>query len=163
DEHIGGHHADVRIRTLRAAQVADAVAGLDLGDANAYRLDHAHRIAAQSVGQLQRVAADAVVDVDEVGGNERVAPPGPARAGLADLARFVPEHFGSAGLVEADDMSHGTLLVFTHSRRRSAGVAIKRRVAGSHACRTGGSERSRSWPASRRRPCRTCRSSKAGG
>jgi hypothetical protein len=38
-------------------QVADAVAGLEVGDAGPHRLDNADGVAAQAVGQRERIAA----------------------------------------------------------------------------------------------------------
>ncbi len=83
---------------MRAEQVADAVADLDVGHAGADGLDDAHRVRAQAVGQRHRIAAGAEVDVDEVDRDVAVAHARLAGAGLADLDGLVLEHFGAAGL-----------------------------------------------------------------
>ncbi len=69
-------------------QVADAVADPDVGDACAYRLDHADRVTAQPARQAARVAPGAEVDVDEVHRDVGVAHARLAGAGVADLDRF---------------------------------------------------------------------------
>ena len=106
DQHVGRHHAHVGIGALRAEQVADAVAGLDVGDAGAHRLDDADGVGAEAVGQRQRIAAGAEIDVDEVDRHVGVAHARLAGPGLADLDRLELEHFGAAGLVEADGVGH---------------------------------------------------------
>ena len=123
---LGRHHAHVGIGALRAEQVADAVAGLDVGDARADGLDHADGIGAQPVRQRQRIAAGAEVDVDEVDGDVAVAHARLARAGLADLDGLELEHFGAAGLVEANGLGHGVMLSGCEARVRSRCADVRR-------------------------------------
>jgi hypothetical protein len=73
-------------------------------------LDHAHGIRAQAIGQCQRVAARAEIDVDEVDGDEAVAHACLAGARRAGLGAFEPEHLGAAGGVKTDGLCHGVSL-----------------------------------------------------
>ena len=91
---------------MRAEQVADAIADLDVGYALADRLDHADGIRAEPVGQRHRVAAGAEVDVDEVHGDEGVAHARLAGPGLADVDSFELEDLGTAGLIQANGSGH---------------------------------------------------------
>ena len=118
DQHVGRHDADVGVRALRAEQVADAVAGADVGDAGADRFDDADGVAAEPVRQRHRIAAGAEVDVDEVDGDVAVAHARLAGAGLADVDRLELEHLGAAGLAESNRLGHDLSLVFKPTARR---------------------------------------------
>jgi hypothetical protein len=110
DQELGRNQPHVGIRALGAEQVADPVAGTDVGDAVADRLDDADGIAAEPVGQRQRIAAGAKVDVDEVDRHVAVAHARLARARCADLDGLQLEHLGAAGLVETNGLGHGVIL-----------------------------------------------------
>ena len=118
DQHVGRHHAHLGIGALRPEQVADPVAGTDVGDAGPDRLDDADGVGAEAVRQRHRVAAGAEVDVDEVDRDVGVPDPRLSRPGLADLDLLEPEHFRPAELVDANGVGHGVSLPGRRAVRR---------------------------------------------
>jgi hypothetical protein len=56
---------------------------------------------------LHRIDTRAVIDVDEIQADRRVADARLARTGLADLHFLPDQNFGTAGLVKANGMRHG--------------------------------------------------------
>jgi hypothetical protein len=77
------HHARLAVAAGRVAGVGGAVAGLQVRDALAHRLDDAGAFHAQRQRQRAGVQAGALVDVDEVQAAGVVADADLARAGLA--------------------------------------------------------------------------------
>ncbi len=93
-------------------RVGDAVADREIADAVAERLDLADRFHAEDRRQVtDRVQAGAAVDVDVVEPAGALLQADLAGAGLADLDFFPAQHFGAAGLVDANRPGHVDLLV----------------------------------------------------
>mmetsp|Transcript_885 Transcript_885/g.2059 ORF Transcript_885/g.2059 Transcript_885/m.2059 type:complete len:345 (-) Transcript_885:1610-2644(-) len=82
---LGRHHARRRIGARRVAGIGGTVAGPQVADALAHRLDDARPFHAQAGRQRQRIGAVAVIDVDVVQPAGVVADADLARAGLAHL------------------------------------------------------------------------------
>jgi len=99
DQPVGLHDAHRRVRA-RLAGVRDAHARLDRGHARANRLHHARGLAARNVRQLHRVAAHALVNLNEVHARRRDDHQRLPRPRLAD--RDVPQlqHLGPARLLD---------------------------------------------------------------
>ena len=106
DEHVGRHDTDVRIGALRSEQIADAIAGLDVGYPRSNRFDHADSVGAEAVRQRQRVTSGTKVNVDEIDGDIGVTHPRFARSGLTDLDLLQAKYFRTADLIEANCSSH---------------------------------------------------------
>lgn len=90
------------IGTGRSGEIADQVAGRELADIGPDRLDDARRFIAKARRQLGRIEAGADIDVDEIEADRFVADQDLAGTRLADRQRLGGEHFGPAGLVEAN-------------------------------------------------------------
>src|SRR5262249_11273846 len=91
---------------LRSEQVTDSIAWLDVVDSRSNRFHDSDGIGAETVGQRQRIAAGAKVDVDEVHRDVGVTHPRLARAGLADLDFSQAKDFRTAETVETDRACH---------------------------------------------------------
>jgi hypothetical protein len=107
DQALGRHDARFGIGALRAADIGDVVAGLDVADAGADLLDHAGCFGAEPARQRHGVEAAADIGLDIVEADRGVAHARLARAGFADGDFFPVQNFGAAGLVETDGMRHG--------------------------------------------------------
>src|SRR5204863_7896181 len=75
DESLRRHHPLGRIRPDGAAAVRNAITRLHPVDAAAYRFDDAGRLAADAGWQRYRIEAAAMISVDEVDADRRVAHP----------------------------------------------------------------------------------------
>jgi hypothetical protein len=106
EQAIGRDQARFGIGTDRRAAIGDAVAGLQIGHAGSDFLDHAGRLTAQAAGQLGRIGARAVVDVDKIQSNGGVADARLPWPRIADLDLFPDQNFGTAGFMKADGVRH---------------------------------------------------------
>jgi hypothetical protein len=103
--------ADFGIGADRAAGIRDAVTHLDFADALAHRLDHARAFNANPRRQRQRVKTGAVIGVDEIEADRMVAHCGFTRSRGRHNDRLPAQHLGAAGLVNANGVGHGGLLL----------------------------------------------------
>jgi hypothetical protein len=92
------------------AGIGDPVAGPEIGDAVADRFDRAGALHARDEGQGHRIEPGAVIDIDEIQPDGAMAQPDLAGARFADRDLLPLEHFGAAGLVDANGMRHGRVL-----------------------------------------------------
>ena len=106
---LGRHDPRLAVGAERPAGIGDAVAGLQIGDAGADFLDDAGRLGAEPARQLHRIEAAALVGVDVVEPDRRVAEPDLALAGLADFDLLPLQDLGPAGLRETDCVRHRCL------------------------------------------------------
>ena len=115
---------------LRAADVAagiqgsvvrDPVADAQVRHSHAERLDHAGRLLADSRRQLQRIQPAAVVGVDVIDANRRLAQAHLAGPGRADRDLVVLQGVGATDSVDADGVGHGTSYGFDGRVRRASG------------------------------------------
>ncbi len=117
DQPLGGEQASLGIGAHRPRAIAGAIARLELAHPLAHRLDHAGGLEADARRQRERIEAAAVIGVDEVEADRRVADADLAGAGLADRDLLPAHRLGSAGLMNPDrvDACH----TFTPSRDAS--------------------------------------------
>jgi len=107
DQAIGRHQPFLGIGADRRVGVGDPVAGLELGDAGAHRLDHAGRFEADDSRQgTRRIEAGPMIDVDVIEPDRRLPNARLTRPWCADVDVLVFQHFGSAVLVDANGLGH---------------------------------------------------------
>ena len=82
--------------------IADPVSDLYIGYAFAHGLDQTSAFAARREGKLRRIEAGAIIGVDEVEADGRLAHQSLAGAWLFRLERFLLQDVGSASFMDAD-------------------------------------------------------------
>ena len=113
---LGRQHACFAVCACGIECVGDAVAGLELTHTRADSFDDARRLATEYSGQLQRIQARALVGVDEVQSDRRVAHPRLALPGLRHIDLLPAQDFGTAVRMNSDRVRH--------ARNRSVGRAL---------------------------------------
>ena len=106
DQFLRAHHTRFRISPGRTAGVGNPVARLDMVYARADGLDHASAFQADPTGQRQWIQTGAMVGIDEIQANRRVAHARLACSGLSDLDIIELQHFGPADFVESHRLGH---------------------------------------------------------
>ncbi len=105
-EALGRQHTRFAVRAGRVECVRDAIAGLELADAGANGLDDAGRLATEHSRELRWIQARALVDVDEVQPDRRMAHPRLTGAGLGHVDRIPAQDFRAAVGMNTHRMSH---------------------------------------------------------
>ena len=119
---VGLHQTLFRVRA-RLAGVSHASARRDVAHAFAHRLHHAASLAARNEGQLHRVAAAALIDLDEVHAHGRDAHQRLAGTWLANRHLFQFQHFRAARLLDLNRLqgvppfASATLSADSHAKR----------------------------------------------
>ena len=109
DQPIGRHHPNFRIRAWRAAAVCDAIAGLDVADAGPDCLDYTGAFAAETRRQRELIQPATLISIDVIEPDRGLAHARFAGCGIADRDLLPLQHFGTAGLVNANGMRHRLL------------------------------------------------------
>ncbi len=102
---LGGHQARFAVGA-RQPGVADAIAFLEALHPGTDGVDHARGLVAGGAGQLHRIEARALVDVDEIDADRGVPDANLPLAGLADLHVVDLQHLGPALLVIPHCLRH---------------------------------------------------------
>ena len=110
DQTVGRYQPGLGIGADRRCRIGDAVAGLDLADAFAHRLDDAGALHADHRGQPgERVEAAAVVGVDVVEAHGGLAHQRLAGARGADLDILPDQDLRASGLMDLDRFGYRCL------------------------------------------------------
>jgi hypothetical protein len=123
DEPIGLHDARGTVRAEGAGARRDTVARLHPVDAGTHGLDDARRLVAEPARKRQRIQAAAVIRVDVVDADRRVADARLPGTRLADLRRLELHDLRTTGRVKANCVMH----VRTPSRKNRSDQARLRR------------------------------------
>jgi hypothetical protein len=124
------HHALLGVGPQRSRGVGHSIARSEFGHAFANLLDAAGAFHPQRRRQFDGIKAVAVIDIDVVQSDRRLAEQHLARTRPADLDFLEVHDFGAAVFVDAYSFGHGPSLPGTSHPARSAGVAGKRQNCG---------------------------------
>ena len=145
---VGRHDPRLAIGAKRPAGIGDAVARLQIADPRPDLLDHPGRLGAEPARQRHLIQAAALVGVDIIEPDRRMAQPDLPLAGPADLDLLPFQHLGSAGLRKTDRLHHCCLHPFRIDdatiARPGPPVTTAAPVAIAHDAAQGGAERMRS-------------------
>ena len=108
DEPVGRCESQRAIRSGQG-RICDAIAGLQVANIRADRLDDSRALLSRDGRQRHRIESRALVGVDEIDANRGVAQQRLAGTGLADRHIHQLQDFGTAGRAELDRLGHATL------------------------------------------------------
>ena len=107
DQSAGRVQPRLGVGSRRPHDIGHPVAGFDVADIGADRLDHTGRLHADGTGEFHRVFAGTLINVDEVQTDHGLAHQRLPRAGRLKVDLLPLHDFGAAGFLDDDGVGHG--------------------------------------------------------
>ncbi len=110
-EALGGHVAELAVRTGLGMDIGDTIAYAESASLAAYCRDHAGGLAPQAAWQLTWIKTRTVVNVDVIEAYRRVTDLSLIGGGFTDFDVFEAQDLGAAVLMETHGFGHGPAII----------------------------------------------------